>query len=383
MQAFVAGITGSADGQLNQLGRSFSAVARVTAVCLPSLLSLVVEVPRHPWPALVVAIAFNLWNFWYAFVLWRSDPQPFMAIDTALVCLVCLTQPWTGPADVNFEGASWVYVAAAIVVVTAQLHTTVAEGALIAVVVAAAYLVGVATAAPEDWRVEAPYGLWLLAEAALSRAGYLYLRRQGRLGDAVVARFHRARRETAITQARRADEREYLAALHDTAAATLFMVGAGVLAGDQPWLRSQTARDLRVISGEWGAADQQVDLAAVLRDLEAQSPLTLEWLLDNEVRVPARVAFALCGGAREALTNVVRHAGVPSATVELHRAEAGVVVEVSDRGRGFDPDQLSRHRYGVTASLVERMAGIGGRATVASSPGHGTRVRMEWPDDHR
>jgi signal transduction histidine kinase len=383
MQAIVAGIAGPADGQLNQLGRRFSAVARLLAVGLPSLLSLVVEVARHPWLAVVTAVAFNLWNFWYAFVLWRSDPRRLVAIDLALVCVVCMTQSWTGPADVNFEGASWVYVATAIVVVTAQLHTAVAVGALIAVVVPAAYLAGVAAAAPEDWRVEAPYGLWLVVEAVLSRAGYLYLRRQGRVGDAAIARIHGARREAAIAQARRADEREYLAALHDTAAATLFMVGAGVLAGDLPWLRSQAARDLKVISGEWGAADQQVDLAAVLRDLEAHSPLALEWLLDHEVRVPTRVAIALCGGAREALTNVVRHAGVESARVELHRAGAGVIVEVSDRGRGFDADQLSQHRYGVAASLVERMAGIGGRATVTSSPGHGTRVRMEWPDDHR
>jgi hypothetical protein len=219
-------------------------------------------------------------------------------------------------------------------------------------------------------------------EAAMARAGYLFLQRQGRLGDAVIARIQRAHRDAAIAQARRADEREYLAALHDTAAATLLMVGTGVVTGHQPWLRSQAARDLKVISGGSGSADEEIDLAAMLRHLGAHSPLTLEWLLDSDVRVPARVAAALCGGAREALTNVVRHAGVPSATVEMHRAGAHVVVEVSDQGRGFDPAQLSQHRYGVTTSLVERMAGIGGRATVASSPGHGTRVCLEWPDDH-
>jgi hypothetical protein len=382
MQTIVAEIAGPADGQLNQLGRGFSAVARVSAVGLSSLLSLVAEAVRDPGMAALVAVAFNLWNFWYAVVLWRSGPRWSVAVDLALVCVVCMTQLWTGAADVNFEGASWVYVTAAIVVVTAQLHTTVAVGTLIAVVVPVAYLAGIAVVAPQDWQVEAPYGLWLVVEAGLARAGYLFLRRQGRLGDALVARINRARRDAAIAQARRADEHEYLAALHDTAAATLFMIGTGVLAGHPPWLRSQAARDLEVISGGSGSVDQEVDLAALLRDLGVHSPLTLEWLLDTDVRVPARVAAALCGGAREALTNVVRHAGVRSATVEMRRAGAGVLVEVSDQGRGFDPAQLSQHRYGVTTSLVERMAGIGGRATVASSPGHGTRVRMEWPDDH-
>ncbi len=46
MQAIVAEIAGLADGQLNQLGRGFSAVARMVAVGLSSLVSQVAEVAR-------------------------------------------------------------------------------------------------------------------------------------------------------------------------------------------------------------------------------------------------------------------------------------------------------------------------------------------------
>jgi signal transduction histidine kinase len=99
------------------------------------------------------------------------------------------------------------------------------------------------------------------------------------------------------------------------------------------------------------------------------------------VSLPAVVAVAVSHGTREALTNVIRHAEVDAAAIAVYRDGETVAIEVSDEGKGFDPRRTPEHRYGVTRSLIARMARLGGRASVLSRPGAGTLVRMEWPDE--
>jgi signal transduction histidine kinase len=94
---------------------------------------------------------------------------------------------------------------------------------------------------------------------------------------------------------------------------------------------------------------------------------------------PVAVGEAFGGAAGEALRNVARHAGVDRAQLRLSTQDGRVTVEVVDQGRGFDPQSAPLHRYGVRESIVGRLAAVGGAATVASSPGAGTRWRLEWP----
>ena len=121
-------------------------------------------------------------------------------------------------------------------------------------------------------------------------------------------------------------------------------------------------------------------MSRLREDVAAHVPLRILWRTEVAPQVPAVVAAALCHAAREALTNVVRHAGVDEATVSVRRDDRGaVVVEVCDDGAGFDPERVLRHHYGVTRSLVARMARTGGHTRITSRPGRGTAVRMECP----
>jgi signal transduction histidine kinase len=326
----------------------------------------------------VVAV-FCGWTVWYAYVVDRGAPRWLVPADVALVSCVGLAQVWTSAPDPSFEGTTWVLASVSVVVVTYQWHVGPLVGAVATVVVVAAYLSGAALAAPDSWVDAAPLGLWMVAEAALSRGVFLLVRGSGRRADQMVAREEQARRDAAVAAARRADEQEYLAALHDTASATLLMVGTGVVGGREPWLPAQAARDLEAIGSTPERSDRPVDLVSQLKDATAHVPLRIAWRTDGAPQVPAVAAAALCHGVREALTNVVRHAGVDEATVSVRRdGLGGVVVEVRDDGAGFDPEHVSGHRYGVTRSLVERMVRTGGHTRITSQPGRGTAVRMEW-----
>ncbi|MGW1680356.1 sensor histidine kinase [Saccharopolyspora sp. NPDC002376] len=370
---------GSAERGLVHLGPHYAMWVRAVVVAVASLASLVVETERAPGLAALVVVSLNAWNVAYTIRMTHVGGRWPVVLDVLVVCAVCLTQAWTTPIHSGPEGTTWVRVAAAVVLVVYPWHIGVRALAVATAVITAAHLVGTALAMPDDWRTAAPIHLWMLMEAALSGWLYLLVRRSAQTADQHVARGERLRRQTAVAEARRTDEREHLASLHDTASATLLMVGAGVVHEKQPWLAEQSSLDLEVIRGRSMISGGDVDLIAMLRDTVARTPLAVRATAPDELVMPTVEAAALCHGTREALTNVVRHAGTDRAEVIVSHDGDDVVVEVVDGGRGFDPGRISRHRYGVTRSLVERMHRTGGSAEVISSPGRGTRVRMTCP----
>ena len=114
-------------------------------------------------------------------------------------------------------------------------------------------------------------------------------------------------------------------------------------------------------------------------------------LPSDQWRIPDDVGRALRAATHEALNNVRLHAGVdtsdPSAParcrVTLTAGGDFVLVTIIDAGRGFDATRLSEGRHGVRDSIVKRMESVGGRATLTSRPGGGTRVILEWIDPHK
>jgi signal transduction histidine kinase len=81
---------------------------------------------------------------------------------------------------------------------------------------------------------------------------------------------------------------------------------------------------------------------------------------------------------QEALANVVKHARASSAAVCIAARDDIVWMEVSDNGRGFDPAAVGPEHFGLR-SMRGRVADLGGRLEVRSTPGRGTVLRVEVP----
>lgn len=98
--------------------------------------------------------------------------------------------------------------------------------------------------------------------------------------------------------------------------------------------------------------------------------------------LPAKVVEAFTGASREALNNVVAHAGTDRASLTAMApqdpGDGAVVITVVDQGCGFDHSRVSAG-LGLADCIVERMAEVGGAATIDSVPGHGTRIELRWP----
>jgi signal transduction histidine kinase len=84
--------------------------------------------------------------------------------------------------------------------------------------------------------------------------------------------------------------------------------------------------------------------------------------------------------AQEAVANILRHAQVNSALIELFYEEQQVRLSICDQGIGFDEDEdlLPPHGWGL-AGMRERAESIGGKFVLRSKPDQGTEVCVIIP----
>ncbi len=84
--------------------------------------------------------------------------------------------------------------------------------------------------------------------------------------------------------------------------------------------------------------------------------------------------------AQEMLFNVVKHAGVTEATLRLRRRGGYICLSVSDRGRGFNPEEPGRTGGFGLLSIRERVKLLGGRMKIRSAKGKGSTFLIIVPD---
>jgi len=82
---------------------------------------------------------------------------------------------------------------------------------------------------------------------------------------------------------------------------------------------------------------------------------------------------------RELLFNVVKHAQVQTARVDIARWDDQARIEVSDAGVGFDPTAPQMAGSFGLGNLRQRLEALGGRLEIDSAPGRGSRVTLWAP----
>jgi signal transduction histidine kinase len=99
--------------------------------------------------------------------------------------------------------------------------------------------------------------------------------------------------------------------------------------------------------------------------------------------LPAGMRRTVYRMAQEALANSARHSGADCARLCLNVTEDQIYLDISDQGRGFDPDialsrSLSREHFGLRG-IQERARALGGDCEIISQPGTGTRIMINIP----
>ena len=138
-------------------------------------------------------------------------------------------------------------------------------------------------------------------------------------------------------------------------------------------------RTLMAARPETGEDRDKLDLCALLLPL-ATTRVDIVVPAD-QVLLPATTARELVAAIKEALSNVVKHAG-PGARAWVVVEDLGdeVLVSVRDDGVGTTPDRLEQAgadgHLGVSQSIRGRITDLGGRVTVRTAPGEGTEWEM-------
>ncbi len=133
-------------------------------------------------------------------------------------------------------------------------------------------------------------------------------------------------------------------------------------------------------------SEAPVEVDTIAREVEASAAelghrLHVECTHTAGMRIPGVVARALALAAAQAIANAIQHAGGVGLRVDVDCASdpMRVAVRVRDTGPGFDPAAVPADRLGISASIVARVAAVGGRARIDSDAG-GTQVTLEWAE---
>jgi ligand-binding sensor domain-containing protein/signal transduction histidine kinase len=96
--------------------------------------------------------------------------------------------------------------------------------------------------------------------------------------------------------------------------------------------------------------------------------------------LPPDVRHNVFLAAKEAVTNIVRHAHATEARVRLHLHPATFTLEIEDNGRGFAPSpNPARPARNGLRNMRRRLEELGGQCVIQPAPGGGTRVAFTAP----
>lgn len=143
--------------------------------------------------------------------------------------------------------------------------------------------------------------------------------------------------------------------------------------------------DLRAVSGGLHLPEiEQLSLAdtaqRAVRDYERKTGLVVPLSVDDVPdAAPLPVKITLFRVLQESLANGFRHGGAPQQRAELTRSDGQLVVEVTDSGKGFDPQAVIADGHLGLAGMRERVEILGGTFSAQSAPGHGTLIRAALP----
>ncbi|MFI0733282.1 sensor histidine kinase [Streptomyces sp. NPDC021225] len=195
-----------------------------------------------------------------------------------------------------------------------------------------------------------------------------------------------------------ADERERMARdIHDTLAqgfASIVVLAEAARArlASDPARSAQQLRSIESTARENLAEARELVGSAQQRDGAAAGSVarTLRRILDRfaedtgltvgadlaDVVCDQQTRIALLRCTQESLANVRKHARASTVGVILARRPYGVELEVTDDGTGFVPEESAG--FGLDG-MRKRLAELGGRLTVTSSVGDGTRILAMIP----
>jgi signal transduction histidine kinase len=120
-------------------------------------------------------------------------------------------------------------------------------------------------------------------------------------------------------------------------------------------------------------------LEILSREFEERSGLSIATDLEK-VEIGGAAQLTVYRLVQESLTNIGKYAEATQVEVTLQDLDGYLSIDVKDNGKGFSTSEVSPGSHGLTG-MRHRVEAAGGRLTVTSSPGNGTKISAVLPKD--
>jgi signal transduction histidine kinase len=170
--------------------------------------------------------------------------------------------------------------------------------------------------------------------------------------------------------------------LHDSTAQSLaaLLLELSVVAAENgdPRLTERIARIRSIVGDDLGLV---AALQLLARESRERSDVSVTYAGPPRVEaLDPSCASALYRVGQEAVGNSIRHGRATSVSIRLQENSGDLGLEITDDGIGFAPAEVERRRPGMGLfTMRERVSLVGGRLTVHSSSGEGTRIVATVP----
>jgi PAS domain S-box-containing protein len=122
-------------------------------------------------------------------------------------------------------------------------------------------------------------------------------------------------------------------------------------------------------------------LDAYLSSIAGHRPIKIDFnMVGFEKRVTPEIEGVLYRLSQEAITNTLKHARATSFGLSITKGYPCIIFIARDDGCGFDPDGFDGAKPALgLLSMRERVSMLGGKFSLRSAIGKGTRIRIEIP----
>ena len=321
---------------------------------------------------------------------WRAPTRRLKvaAAITALGYVVAVATWWFGWTGEHLTGNTdiWFSLFCGLAAIAAALALPPRYSFMVlVVVVVAATVINHAVRAPEANGPLVPDIAWAFAFSLVYFAAAVMGMRTAAVLDDTRAQAYSVTAEAAAAQARTTERQRFNQLTHDGVMSTL-------LAASRQGNSNQLAQQAHTTLADLDAMREGTDTTETLTVDAALAHIRLTiTTADPQARLqvhdqrrpatpfPGAVIRTIAAAAAEAVRNSQRHAhGTTPTTVAVSLDSPTLTVVVADDGRGFDPQTVPADRLGITVSIRDRMATIGGSADIDSAPGRGTRGTLRW-----
>ncbi|MBE0666547.1 MAG: hypothetical protein IH593_02640 [Bacteroidales bacterium] len=98
----------------------------------------------------------------------------------------------------------------------------------------------------------------------------------------------------------------------------------------------------------------------------------------DDIRYTKEIELTMYRIIQELVNNALKHSGATQINIQLFSEPKRLFAQVTDNGKGFDPDQVEKERKGKgIENIRDRVTAMNGKFDIWSEAGQGTEITVE------